>query len=227
MAASVHATTPEVLLLDAPPDYMCPISKQLMVQPVLLVETGHTYEAAAIHKWLASSELCPVSGRKLSSKQTAPNYALKGVIADWAAAHGVTMQPAPVYDTVSADLSRLGGLAAAAAMPPAETVVSLHGDNYSSRQPAAEATNGIDFNDPPQPKGRIASAGRPCRCTRTRWAVAAIALLLSVAAAIGLGVGLPMVMRSSKGKHPASQERAQHYLTCDTKSITGYVAVLV
>jgi hypothetical protein len=59
---------------------------QLMVEPMLLVETGQTYEAAAIQKWLASHDTCPVTGGKLSSKQTTRNYALKGAIADWAAA---------------------------------------------------------------------------------------------------------------------------------------------
>jgi hypothetical protein len=114
--------------------------QELMVEPVMLVETGHTYEAAAIHKWLASSGVCPVSNQKLSSKQTAPNYALKGAIADWAAAHNVTLPPAPVYSTANTDRSRSAGSAtvAAAAAAAAAVAASLHGNSYSSAHPVAD-----------------------------------------------------------------------------------------
>jgi hypothetical protein len=191
IAASVHATTPEVLLLDVPPDYLCPISKQLMVQPVM-VETGHTYEAAAIHKWLDANDVCPVSGRKLSSKQTAPNYALKHLVADWAAAHSVTLPPAPVYSIANTDYSRPRSTAATEVTEVAEA--SMHG-----RSQSAPGTNvGIDIEDIPTPKSHSSGIKMSPRCTRTRWAVATIALLLTVAVAVGLAVVLPRVTNRSK-----------------------------
>lgn len=167
----MHGATSELLLEDAPPDYLCPISKQLMVQPVMLVETGHTYEAASIHKWLATHDVCPLNGRKLINKQTTPNYALKRLIADWAAAHSITLPPA----------------------------ASMHSSSYSSAQTTPGATIAIDVgSDPGREVGKGGVSG-PCRCTRTRWALGAIVVLLIVAAGIGLGVGLPLVMRRTKG----------------------------
>lgn len=97
LAPSVHATTSELLLPDAPPNYLCPISKQVMIEPVLLVETGHTYEASAIHKWLDTSDVCPMNGQRLRSKQTAPNFTLKSLIAEWATTHCVTLPSAPSH----------------------------------------------------------------------------------------------------------------------------------
>lgn len=193
IAPSVHATTPEVLLEDVPPDYVCPISKQLMVEPVLLVETGHTYEAAAVQKWLDAHDVCPVTRSKLSSKQTTPNYSLKRLIADWAAVHGVTLPPAPTYNAVNADRSRSEWSAAAAA-----AAVSMQDSSALRTPPAPSAAIGIDIDDIPGPKGSGSDRNLRFRCTRTRWAFAAIAVLLSMALAIGLGAAFGIRRHNGK-----------------------------
>jgi hypothetical protein len=170
-----------------------------MVQPVMLVETGHTYEAAAIQRWLASSDVCPVSNQKLSSQQTAPNHALKRLIVDWAATHNVDLPQPPIYSSHNADHSRSVG-SAAATTAAATAAASMHNSSQSSAQRALGASIAIHVNGFPGPKGSRSGGVVPCHCTRTRWAVAGSALLLSVALAIGLGVGVPMVIRTSKGE---------------------------
>lgn len=105
LAATVGSSTTEPLQPDSaatpPPDFLCPISKQLMTDAVILVETGHSFEAANIQRWLDMNDKCPMTGQKLQSKQLISNYTLKGVIADWATSHGITLPSAPVYTPIS------------------------------------------------------------------------------------------------------------------------------
>jgi hypothetical protein len=69
-----------------------------MVKPVLLVDTGITYEEANIQRWLLTKNTCPVTHEVLTSKQLKPNYAIQGVILEWAQANKVTLPPAPVCE---------------------------------------------------------------------------------------------------------------------------------
>ena len=69
-----------------------------MVKPMLLVDTGITYEEANIQRWLLTKDTCPVTHKTLTSKQLKPNYAIQGLIAEWAQANKITLPPAPVCD---------------------------------------------------------------------------------------------------------------------------------
>jgi hypothetical protein len=182
--------------VDAPDNYLCPITKQLMREPVILVDTGQTYEAAALHRWLDTRDTCPLNGEKLHSKQTAPNFIVKSLIAEWAATHNVMLPPASTYTFHS---SHSGGSAAAAA-------AGGHGSSYSSSHPVPGTTINIDDGDSPATKGRERAVALPWRCTRTRWAVLAIAILLAVAVAVGLAVALPRLTRGSKGEACVSMD---------------------
>ena len=101
MAATVAAAAPGALLPEAaakpPSDFLCPISQELMIRPVVLVETGHSYEAANIQRWLSTHNMCPVSRQQLTSKQMVTNYSLRRLIADWADTHGIILPPAPTF----------------------------------------------------------------------------------------------------------------------------------
>ncbi len=59
--ASTSATPP--LPADPPhPDWTCPISLCIMVDPVMLPDSGITYERAAIQRWIDMGDLmCPVT----------------------------------------------------------------------------------------------------------------------------------------------------------------------
>ncbi|URE00565.1 U-box domain-containing protein 13 [Musa troglodytarum] len=72
-----------------PDDFRCPISLELMGDPVI-VSTGQTYEREFIKKWLeAGHNTCPKTQQKLSSTSLTPNYVLRSLIAQWCKANGM------------------------------------------------------------------------------------------------------------------------------------------
>ena len=72
---------------EVPDEYCCPITCELMKEPVLCVEDGQTYERCAVERWWSRSEAktSPSTGATLASTTLAPNYALKSLIASWKA----------------------------------------------------------------------------------------------------------------------------------------------
>lgn len=65
-----------------PPEFVCPISLEVMRQPVLC-EDGHTYERSVILQWLATSPTSPTTRQPMSPTNIRPNYALKSAIERW------------------------------------------------------------------------------------------------------------------------------------------------
>lgn len=63
-----------------PPSFLCPISMELMGDPVMLA-SGHTYDRASIEHWLSQGHgTCPVTGARLRHLELTPNYALRSAI---------------------------------------------------------------------------------------------------------------------------------------------------
>ena len=61
----------------APSSFYCPISMELMSDPVVLA-TGHTYERICIERWLQQgNRTCPVTGMRLRHLEMTPNFALR------------------------------------------------------------------------------------------------------------------------------------------------------
>lgn len=81
-------------LPQAPTSFVCPISMELMVDPVM-VATGHTYDRACIEQWLESNDTCPCTGVRLRHPNPIPNFALRDAIHEWAHSNGVPMPQAP------------------------------------------------------------------------------------------------------------------------------------
>lgn len=78
-----------------PEEYRCPISLQLMSDPVVIA-SGQTYERACIEKWFSENhDTCPKSQQKLSHLSITPNYCIKGLIVSWCEKHGVKV-PDPI-----------------------------------------------------------------------------------------------------------------------------------
>ncbi|XXG84797.1 hypothetical protein AAC387_Pa11g0023 [Persea americana] len=74
-----------------PDDFRCPISLELMKDPVI-VSTGQTYERSCIRKWLdAGHKTCPKTQQTLSHTALTPNYVLKSLIAQWCESNGVEL----------------------------------------------------------------------------------------------------------------------------------------
>eukprot|EP00873_Tetraselmis_striata_P017324 jgi/Tetstr1/437588/TSEL_026259.t1 len=64
---------------DIPDEFRCPISSDVMVEPVA-IETGHVYEKANIAQWLSQNSTCPMTGLPLSSATLTQAYALRSAI---------------------------------------------------------------------------------------------------------------------------------------------------
>ncbi|XP_042476839.1 U-box domain-containing protein 14-like [Macadamia integrifolia] len=74
-----------------PDDFRCPISLELMKDPVI-VSTGQTYERSCIQKWLdAGHKTCPKTQQTLVHTALTPNYVLKSLIAQWCENNGVEL----------------------------------------------------------------------------------------------------------------------------------------
>ncbi|XP_071719744.1 U-box domain-containing protein 13 [Rutidosis leptorrhynchoides] len=72
-----------------PDDFRCPISLELMKDPVI-VSTGQTYERSCIEKWLeAGHRTCPKTQQNLTSTALIPNYVLRSLIAQWCETNGM------------------------------------------------------------------------------------------------------------------------------------------
>ena len=71
-------------LSNPPKDLCCPISDDIFKDPVLLIQTGQTYDRDSIESWfLKGHRTCPLTGQALQSTQLAPNYVVKGLVQAW------------------------------------------------------------------------------------------------------------------------------------------------
>jgi hypothetical protein len=78
-----------------PEELRCPISLQLMYDPVVIA-SGQTYERACIEKWFDSGNTtCPKTRKQLSQLLRTPNYCIKGLIASWCEQNGVPVPSGP------------------------------------------------------------------------------------------------------------------------------------
>ncbi|QHO24999.1 hypothetical protein HN51_048462 [Arachis hypogaea] len=69
--------------LVVPADFRCPISLELMRDPVV-VATGQTYDRESIKLWMDSGHnTCPKTGQTLAHTELIPNRALRNMIALW------------------------------------------------------------------------------------------------------------------------------------------------
>jgi len=62
-------------------EFLCPITQELLREPVV-VSDGHTYEKAAIEKWLRSKNISPMTGEEMRDKNIIGNVNLKKLIKD-------------------------------------------------------------------------------------------------------------------------------------------------
>lgn len=62
--------------LDA---FLCPISKQVMSDPCIMISNQVTFDRASIEGWLKAHNRCPISSRRLNKqdRMLIPNFALK------------------------------------------------------------------------------------------------------------------------------------------------------
>ncbi|XP_024539248.1 U-box domain-containing protein 13-like isoform X1 [Selaginella moellendorffii] len=81
-------------LLAAPTDFRCPLSLELMGDPVIIA-SGQTYERAYIQQWIdQGNTTCPKTRQILSHTNLIPNYTVKALITNWCEANSAPV-PAP------------------------------------------------------------------------------------------------------------------------------------
>uniref|UniRef100_A0A2P2J8S2 RING-type E3 ubiquitin transferase n=1 Tax=Rhizophora mucronata TaxID=61149 RepID=A0A2P2J8S2_RHIMU len=86
-----RCSSTETLSCLNPEDFRCPISLELMTDPVT-VSTGQTYDRSSIQKWLnAGNMICPKTGERLTSTDLVPNASLHKVIQQFCADRGVSL----------------------------------------------------------------------------------------------------------------------------------------
>ncbi|XP_023735506.1 U-box domain-containing protein 21 [Lactuca sativa] len=95
------------LELTIPTHFRCPISLDLMKDPVTL-STGITYDRQSIEKWIQDgNQTCPVTNQILTSFDQIPNHMIRRMIQDWCVenrAHGIERIPTPRTPLTSFDI---------------------------------------------------------------------------------------------------------------------------
>ncbi|WOK94283.1 U-box domain-containing protein 21-like [Canna indica] len=96
--------------LHVPAAFRCPISLDLMKDPVTL-QTGITYDRRSIETWLETGNLtCPVTKQALKDDDLVPNHSLRRMIQDWCVAHrslGIERIPTPRIPVTPAQVLEL------------------------------------------------------------------------------------------------------------------------
>jgi Mg-chelatase subunit ChlD len=86
---------------DIPTAYKCPITYDLMVDPVVGTD-GYTYERSVITEWLDTRGTSPMNpSMRMRTSDLKSNYALKTAIEEWVAAQSASVAPRSPIDAVS------------------------------------------------------------------------------------------------------------------------------
>ncbi|KAG6414991.1 hypothetical protein SASPL_122390 [Salvia splendens] len=98
MPAATFNLEPLDISLQIPHHFRCPISLELMRDPVTL-SSGQTYDRSSIDAWLATGNTtCPVTRQPLMDFNLIPNHTLRRLIQDWCVSNrsfGVERIPTP------------------------------------------------------------------------------------------------------------------------------------
>ncbi|KAH7548340.1 hypothetical protein ACOSP7_032239 [Xanthoceras sorbifolium] len=98
-----QSLTSQSILTIIPDEFRCPISLDLMRDPVI-VASGHTYDRNSIAQWINSGHhTCPKSGQRLIHMALIPNYALKSLVHQWCQENNI---PLTERASSSSDLER-------------------------------------------------------------------------------------------------------------------------
>eukprot|EP01126_Amoeba_proteus_P054190 TRINITY_DN6652_c0_g1_i11.p1 TRINITY_DN6652_c0_g1~~TRINITY_DN6652_c0_g1_i11.p1 ORF type:complete len:632 (-),score=135.07 TRINITY_DN6652_c0_g1_i11:348-2243(-) len=73
---------------DVPEEFVCPISREIMIEPVI-AEDGHTYERQDVFDWISKKGTSPITREKISPNVLIINRALKAQIEQWRKSKGV------------------------------------------------------------------------------------------------------------------------------------------
>ncbi|XP_057488412.1 U-box domain-containing protein 8-like [Actinidia eriantha] len=91
---------------DFPNDFRCPISLEIMFDPVIL-SSGHTFDRPSIQRWLDTGHrACPITKLPLSEPPSLiPNHALRSLISNYTLVSLPNSQPDPDLQTLISTLT--------------------------------------------------------------------------------------------------------------------------
>jgi hypothetical protein len=75
--------------MEIPHDFLCPVTLDLMTDPVVLTGDGHTYSRAGIQQWLLHKHTSPKTNEVLGETRVIPNHHLRSTILEWIDQHAV------------------------------------------------------------------------------------------------------------------------------------------
>lgn len=73
-------------IMDIPNEYFCPISKEIMLEPVV-IRDGYTYEKKSIKEWFKYSNKSPITSKMVRNKIYLNNTSLRNMIREWIDKH--------------------------------------------------------------------------------------------------------------------------------------------
>lgn len=96
--------------LTVPDHFRCPISLEMMKDPVTL-STGRTYDRESIETWIeAGNHTCPVTAQVLKSLEPIPNHTIRKMIQEWCVdnnSYGIERIPTPRVPVSSHQISEI------------------------------------------------------------------------------------------------------------------------
>ena len=90
-------TLPPVSLTDLADEesarrYLCPITLGFMTDPVMVMESGQTYQRDAILHWFKTNNTDPMTNKVLPNNRIVSNIALKGIIHQYLEEKGIKIE---------------------------------------------------------------------------------------------------------------------------------------
>jgi len=137
--------------MDIPNEYTCPITQEIMKEPVCDNE-GNTYDKQAIMKWLSRNRTSPISRQPLSTADLRPNIALKNLISDF---NDKNKESTEVLSMREARLKRFDGSSPPGMPPPGMPPPGMQSVRepdpiiYETLIPDENSDEEMVFEDPP------------------------------------------------------------------------------
>eukprot|EP01050_Picozoa_sp_SAG11_P018580 SAG11_NODE_2832_length_2926_cov_4.607496_2_plen_470_part_00 len=159
------------MTMVVPAHLLCPITKELMVNPVVASDS-HTYERGAIERWLMSRETSPMTNEPMG-KMMLPNQAIKTQVVEFCEQHGIeipkhppTLPPevaliprsdAPGVSQLEASLNELEQYVSISAASELETESQaqpvLNGEGEGEAEPETDSEAGLTCSSCIEPEG--------------------------------------------------------------------------
>ncbi|PSS29035.1 U-box domain-containing protein [Actinidia chinensis var. chinensis] len=129
--------------LIIPKDFCCPISLDLMRNPVI-ISTGQTYDRSSISRWIEEGHYtCPKTGQMLVDTRLVPNLVLRNLIMQWCTAHGIPCDPPE--NAVSSAETFAAASASKAAVEANKATVALLIQQLASGSEGAKAIAALEI----------------------------------------------------------------------------------